>query len=216
MYYSYNESTMKRLLIILLLSVCATPLLAQRRYAAFSSREYKSDTIRMDGYTYIKDTINNFKLEIYNAANQLGLPDLVDSNGEPIMELSEYITLPREQRVKIMTILDETFTDEMVASKGKSLLLVNIAFSTQDGSVTDVFFTTSLMEDWPYSKIPVEVYRAIELRLKSEIKAEISEKGRLLPYCDITVPYSRKPSKAPNAEQMTVPKSGEKGSAELP
>lgn len=206
---------MKRILIIIFLAMCATPLLAQRHYASFASRDYKSDTIRMDNYTYISDTINRYKLEIFNAENHLGRPDLVDSNGELLEDLSEYMTFSREQRVKLLAILDEILTDELLAATGRSVLLVNMDFSTDDGSVTDVFFKTALIGDCPYSRIPVEIYRAIELRIKSEISAEISEKGKLLPYCDITIPYVRQPSKLSNTEQMTMPENG-KSTAGLP
>ena len=79
------------------------------------------------------------------------------------------------------SIVDDAFTKEQAASFGKWGLGITLNISSTTGRITDVYFEYISLSN--YTKIPVDVYRGIELRLKNEVVFTLTEEGKRLTYC---------------------------------
>lgn len=51
---------MKRLFFLIIILCCCHNIFAQRYYSMFNEEDYKSDTIEMNDYTYVCDTLLNY------------------------------------------------------------------------------------------------------------------------------------------------------------
>ena len=104
------------LFMSLLLLQC-TAMSAQRDYEMFALEEYKSDTLYMENYTYVCDTISVFDfVNLYNIQNHPGRGDVKYKTGEPLLDLfgydTEHLVVPTELNNKMGAIVDEWLTTE--------------------------------------------------------------------------------------------------------
>ena len=67
---------LKRTTIFLILCTLSTPILAQRRQS-LSHLSLSSDTLRMDEYTYVCDTIGSIRVNLYNVENHPGRSEVL-------------------------------------------------------------------------------------------------------------------------------------------
>ena len=178
--------TPKQITIFLILCTLSTPILAQRRQF-LSHLSLSSDTLRMNGYTYVCDTIGSTRVNLYNAANHPGRSEIAykDGNDIPFEKLMNddinAVIITDELGDLMWSIVDDAFTKEQAASFGKWGLGITLNISSTTGRITDVYFEYISLSN--YTKIPVDVYRNIELRLKNEVVFTLTEEGKRLTYC---------------------------------
>ena len=159
---------------------------AQRRQF-LSHLSLKSDTLRMEGYSYVCDSIGSTRINLYNAENHLGREEIAYKDGTdiPLETLLhddiDAVVLTSELNKLMWSIVDDAFTKEQAASFGKWRLGITLNISSTTGRITDVYFEYVNLSD--YTKIPVDVYRNIELRLKNEVVFTLTEEGKRLTYC---------------------------------
>ena len=91
------------------------------------------------------------------------------------------VVLTSELNKLMWSIVDDAFTKEQAASFGKWRLGITLNISSTTGRITDVYFEYVNLSD--YTKIPVDVYINIELRLKNEVVFTLTEEGKRLTYC---------------------------------
>ena len=176
----------KRIIILLILCFLCLSVFAQRD-TAYSHLRLVSDTLRMDGYTYVCDTIGTTRVNLYSADNHPGREEIAYKDGTDIPfekllhdDIDAFVITDELDRL-MWSIVDDAFTKEQVASFGKWKLGITLNISSTTGRITDVYFEYVNLSD--YTKIPVDVYRNIELRLKNEVVFTLTEEGKRLTYC---------------------------------
>ena len=178
---------LKPTLILILLLQCLS-LSAQRNYDMFALEEYKSDTVYMENYAYVCDTVAVFDVvNIYNLGNHPGRDIPQRKTGDPLSldELFgfdiEHVLIPTELNNKMGAIIDNAFSEEQAASLNGKKFWVILNISSSTGEITDVYFEYDIASG--YISIPLSVFRAIELQLKEQIVFELTEEGRNMNYC---------------------------------
>ena len=166
---------MKRMLLLaglLLFSVC---ILGQ-------NSDIVTATLQGDGYTYVK-RYKHALVELYNSENSyVDVPLVYKSTGErPPFDL-------REQRVDedgwshdmTMSIINGAFSRDQKLLVSDRKLGIAIYINSTTGRISDVRFV--FLERGPFSKIPLPVFREIEVKLKDEIYFTLTEAGRNVNY----------------------------------
>ena len=178
---------LKRTTIFLILCTLSTPILAQRRQS-LSHLSLSSDTLRMDEYTYVCDTIGSIRVNLYNVENHPGRSEVLTYKDGTSVSFEKQLhddidafVITDELDKLMWSIVDDAFTKEQAASFGKWGLGITLNISSTTGRITDVYFEYISLSN--YTKIPVDVYRNIELRLKNEVVFTLTEEGKRLTYC---------------------------------
>lgn len=166
---------MKRMLLLaglLLFSVC---ILGQ-------NSDIVTATLQGDGYTYVK-RYKHALVELYNIEDTyVDVPLVYKSTGErPPFDL-------REQRVDedgwshdmTMSIINGAFSRDQKLLVSDRKLGIAIYINSTTGRISDVRFV--FLERGPFSKIPLPVFREIEVKLKDEIYFTLTEAGRNVNY----------------------------------
>ena len=153
----------------------------------FTESDYTTDTLRMEGYTYICDTLKHARVTLRNIEDHPGRQGLSYADGTPLE--SEYsldlrletVVVNNETGKYLHEIVDNAFSQEQAESLNGKKLHVVLNISSTNGEVTDVYF--SYMAHAGYAKIPIEVYRNMEVQFKNDICFELTDLGRKLNYC---------------------------------
>ena len=132
------------LFMSLLLLQCTT-MSAQRDYEMFALEEYKSDTLYMENYTYVCDTISVFDfVNLYNIQNHPGRGDVKYKTGEPLLDLfgydTEHLVVPTELNNKMGAIVDDAFTIEQAECLNGEEFWITLNVSSTTGKITDIYF----------------------------------------------------------------------------
>lgn len=184
---------MKRLIhIFIILTICHNSGYAQKRDETrfrLTESNYTSDTLRMDGYTYVCDTLSGTLINLYNIENKIDVERWCYKDGTPYnprpFEEPELYTLSDAGWQLLESIVDEAFTQsqvELIGGHDKlSTLRIDIDISSTDGTITDVYFTYLTMQK--YVEIPIYVFRDIELGLKKKIRFTLTDEGCKMKVC---------------------------------
>ncbi len=205
------ENVKRFLIHIVLLFGCADISFAQRDSIANKHLRLVSDTIRRGDFTYICDTIGSTRINLFNANNHSGRGEVAYKDGTQIPferllnDDIDAVVVTDELHRLMWNIVDEAFTLEQASSFGKWRLRTTLNISSTTGMITDVYFEYINISN--YANIPIEVYRNIELRLKNEVRFELTEEGKRLNYCLLS--WSQCPIGRENSG-LAVPEDGEK------
>lgn len=179
---------MRNILCIFVCLLCSMSLFAQRKPLFEGIVEYKSDTIQMNGYAFICDTLKVFdEINIYNLQNHPGRGDIVYADtgkypeGAPFNIRKKSVDLTDDQKKQLRKIVNDCFTVEQANLLGGSKMKIALNIATPSGIITDVYFSIHRLSN--YTQIPIEVFRNIELQLKEQIVFNLTEVGRRLNYC---------------------------------
>ena len=146
----------------------------------------KTKTFVMDGYSYQCD-VNQASLfiNLYNKANKWTYTnDVYKDTGEPFIG-NEGSRDPRIVYDPVMIdlaydIVDNAFTKAEVAQLEKSEIGITMFVNSESGRVDEVCFNTFTFT--PYAKVPVRIYRDIEVKLKEKLKFIPMNEGKKLNY----------------------------------
>jgi hypothetical protein len=86
-------------------------------------------------------------------------------------------------------IVDEAFTKAMADELGKREFTITMLLSPDTGKVMEVNFNFTTFS--PYARVPLHVYREIEVKLKEQIHFKPGEVGKQLNY--IMLSWRQKP-----------------------
>ena len=202
---------MKRLFFILYALTCTGLLFAQRDISyVYSAEDYTTDTLRMDDYTYISDTLKHTRVTLRNITDHAGRGDISYADGTPLeADLAtslqmETVVLSDGTGAHLLNIVDDAFTKEQVESLNGRNLHIVLNISSSSGEVTDVYFNYVVFEG--YANIPIDVYRNMELRFKNEICFDVTELGSKLNYCLLS--WLQCP-KGREGDGLTMPENGQ-------
>ena len=170
------------------LLVSANVSFAQRLHTPnYSDSDYITDTLRMNNYTYICDTLKHARITLRNIEDHPGRDEVCYADGTP---LEEELATSLHLDAVVMTIgidthlqniVNDAFSQEQAECLGGRLLHLVLNISSSSGEITDVYF--NFPASTGYADIPVEVYRSMEVRFKNEICFELTDLGRKLNYC---------------------------------
>lgn len=168
---------MKKLIILIIATIFTLGLFAQ-------SNSVVTENIKGDGYTYVKETLNNtLKIKLYNKENKYANVPLVykDTGESPDYDLQEnrvedddWTSLRSEHIVN--TILKRNYKQTVLGSK----LGIGIYIDSATGKVIGVDYR--FLETSPLAEVPISVFREIELRMKDEIHFTLTDTGRKYNY----------------------------------
>lgn len=179
----------KYILLVVLFLFVTLNAYAQRDYGWHTPEDYKSDTIHMDNYTYVCDTLPEAgNICLYNVENHPGREDMTYLNGETLPYIAPwdspdwYVITPEMER-QITNIVNNAFSAEQVEMLDGRKFNILFYISSTNGSITDVYFNFFTFS--PYVNIPVGVFRQMEVEFKSNIGFELTDEGKKLTYCDM-------------------------------
>ena len=183
-----NWKLLTIVIVSILYSVTAS---AQRRPSlVFTPSDYTTDTLKMEGYTYVCDTLKHTLVTLRNIEDHPGREDLCYADGTPLeneLALSLHIdafVITNSIKTNLRNIVDDAFSHEQADGLEGDKLNIVFNISSNNGNVTDVYFNYPSFTE--YANIPIEVYRNMEVRFKNEICFELTDLGRKLNYCLIS------------------------------
>ena len=178
----------KFLTIVIVLILYSVTASAQRRPSSvFTQSDYTTDTLKMEGYAYVCDTLKHALVTLRNIEDHPGREDLCYADGTPLeneLALSLHIdafVITSSIKMHLREIVDDAFSHEQADGLEGDKLNIVFNISSNNGNVTDVYFNYPSFTE--YANIPIEVYRNMEVRFKNEICFELTELGRKLNYC---------------------------------
>ena len=156
---------------------------------ALVTNYYKNDsTFVMDGYTYQCDvdercqfvTLYNkdnkwiYADNVYKATGKVFSPSIYEESSlNPIIDDDSMVT-------KAMNIVNNAFTQDMAKLFGTEVFGISMYLDSETGKVQDVEF--NFVTFATYSKVPLSIYRDIELKLKEQISFVPTDLGKQLNY----------------------------------
>jgi hypothetical protein len=139
-------------------------------------------TFYESGYAYQCD-VSNILVTLYNKANRLTYVDWTLKDGSRVPKEYfegevDFLEDDTWTKPKCTFILNSSFMPERI--KSGSLISVTMYIDPDTGKVIEVDFKFDKNKD--LGTIPVSVYRAVELKLKSEVWFTPTEAGKKLNY----------------------------------
>ena len=173
--------------MILLIFCPISNVFAQRDYSIFTPADFRSDTLHMDGYSYVCDTLRGFRVYLFNLeSNGVDIKNTY-KDGTPLplnpWDMKDQVVIDENIATKTLDILNDSFSNEQRGFINGDRLDIVVNVSSNTGEITDVYFSFSAKSK--YTVIPVSVFRNMETRLKNEVVFELTEEGRSLTFCSI-------------------------------
>ena len=177
------------------------------------------ETIVLEDCSYIRETVDNGSVYLYNEGGRARKEEPTYLNGEEVpvevywTEEGSFSVQPDAlQAQQMLSIVDDAFTKEQANSLRGWYMFIELRVSSIAGELEDVFFHFATTT--PYEKIPIEVFRNIERKMKSELHFEITNFGKSLTYSSLgwsQCPSGRAESDSSMLEdgmRLTVPDGG--------
>ena len=190
---------MKRLLLITLLIGYIYPCVAQDKPIRTEETleetviYKKTTTFRVDGYTYQCDVDDGSQfVTLHNKENKLTYKDIVYKATEKAYIgswNSKVVEYDSSMSWQEDFIVDQAFTKAMADEIGKDELSITMLLSPDTGKVIEVYFNFTTFN--PYARVPLYVYREIEVKLKEQIQYKPGEVGKQLNH--IMLSWMQKP-----------------------
>lgn len=166
---------MKKTIIVLIFTFCA--LFAYGQESLYE--EYK--VFNEDGYTYIcKPRAGGF-VDLYNKDNKWvnTCPKYKDTGKYLEFGVNTFIDDTDMDSI-IKSIIYNAFTLEQLKMLRGYRLAAIMSLNSETGKVEEVYFSFKYYQ--PYAKIPVSVFRKMELELKEKVRFQPTEEGKKLDY----------------------------------
>ena len=174
---------MKQLIIfgiIMAISSIISPIKGQTYSYYQTSQSYEKE-----GYTYQCDVTPYKLVTLYNEENTLTYEKIVYKSTQKVFDQKYW----REPKVvednediykKAWNIVNDAFTREEARLFDNEGLIFTLCIDSETGKVREVYF--EFLSISSYAQFPVERYREIEMKLKTEIQFTPSEIGKQLNY----------------------------------
>lgn len=148
------------------------------------------ETVVLEDCTYIRETVNEGSVYLYREGGRDRKEEPTYLNGEEVpvevywTEEGSFSVQPDAlQAQQMLSIVDDAFTKEQANSLRGWYMFIELRVSSITGELEDVFFHFATTT--PYEKIPIEVFRNIERKMKSELHFEITNFGKSLTYSSL-------------------------------
>lgn len=166
---------MKKTIVSLIFVLCASFVYGQ----GFLYEEYK--VFNEDGYTYICDPQAGGCVNLYNKENKWVETCPVNKKTGRSLEFGTKTIFNDADMFRIIrSVINKAFTAEQIEMVKEDRFTIVMSLNSETGKLEEAYF--HLYYRSPYAKIPVSVYRKIELELKAKVKFKPTEEGRVLDY----------------------------------
>lgn len=166
---------MKKTIVSLIFVLCASFAYGQ----GFLYEEYK--VFNGDGYTYICDPQAGGYVNLYNKENKWVETCPVNKKTGRSLEFgTNTFFYDPNMSGTIRSVVNKAFTTEQIEMVKDYRFTIIMGLNSETGKLEEAYF--SFYYRSPYSKIPVSVYRKIELELKAKVKFKPTEEGKALDY----------------------------------
>ncbi len=177
----------KKIYLVIVFLLGTLNVAAQRYYSILTAEDYQSDTVRMDNYAYVCDTLRGMRVFLFNLESSGVHIENTYKDGTPLplnpWDMKDQVVIDENIASKTLTILNETFSNELRRVLNGEPLDIVANISSDTGEITDIYFSFSAKSK--YTVVPVSVFRNMETRLKNEVVFELTEEGRSLTFCSI-------------------------------
>ena len=166
---------MKKSIIVLIFTFCA--LFAYGQESLYE--EYK--VFNENGYTYIcKPRAGGF-VDLYNKDNKWVNTCPKDKNTGEDLEFGVNTFIDdTDMNSIIKSIIYNAFTLEQLKMLRGYRLAAIMSLNSETGKLEEVYFSFKYYQ--PYAKIPVSVFRKMELELKEKVRFRPTDEGKKLDY----------------------------------
>ena len=196
---------MRALLVCIIYLLFSTGEVSPQNVEIFGENYYKeTKTFVMDEYTYQCDVQPKSQfVTLYNKENKWTYENQVYKNTGKYYapSISEERKLnpivdDAEMTRKTLSIVDNAFTQFMAKQMGKKRFVITMFLDPETGKVAEVRFNFATFS--PYAKVPLSVYRNIEVQLRENISYTSTTVGKQLNY--IMLSWSQTPIGRPRAK----------------
>ena len=166
---------MRKIIIVLVFMLCAIFVYGQE----LLYEEYK--VFKEEGYTYICDPKSNGYVDLYNKSNKWVNTCPKNKNTGECLEFGVNTFVDDTDMDKIIQIIvNNAFTAEQIEMVKEYVFAIIMALNSGTGKVEEAYFR--FFDDEPYIRIPVSVFRKIELELKEKVRFQPTDEGKVLDY----------------------------------
>ena len=165
-------------LYLFILFLCAVIAAFAQDDTSWEVNHYeKTRTFVEDGYTYQCD-VRYGSVTLYNKANRWTYADQIDKRtGKIYVANSDASPGIGEENARIMLdIINNAFTKEEAKRITDNGFMFLLFMNPQTGDVEEVCFGFATFNDC--AKIPLSYYRDIELKMKAQIHAKLTEEDK--------------------------------------
>ena len=139
---------------------------------------------------YNKENKWTYENQVYKNTGKYYAPSISEERKlNPIVDDAEMTR-------KTLSIVDNAFTQFMAKQMGKKRFVITMFLDPETGKVAEVRFNFATFS--PYAKVPLSVYRNIEVQLRENISYTSTTVGKQLNY--IMLSWSQTPIGRPRAK----------------
>ena len=175
--------TMKRTVLFLLVLLGSVSMShAQNYYPG------ESGVVKGDGYVYEYEPFLGGVIELYKSDSRFVGEEMTYDGSTKIPEGTMLYTSLSVTNDEMMALVADQFSDEQKSILAKNKLLIKLRVDPQTGRVADVIFSFANVSIVPFTRIPVDVYRRVELALKENMIFTPTAESRRMNYFSFVWP----------------------------
>ena len=169
---------MKRIIILFLFAFTGL------QFDGYAQNYYpgESGVVEGDGYVYEYEHFLGKMIDLYNSDNRFVGEDMTYDGSTKIPEGTMLYTSLSVTNVEMMALVADQFSDEQKSILAKNKLLIKLRVDPQTGRVADVIFSFANVSIVPFTRIPIDVYRRVELALKENMIFTPTAESRRMNY----------------------------------
>ena len=142
----------------------------------------ESGVVEGDGYVYESVHFLGKLIDLYNSDNRFVGEDMTYDGSTKIPEGTMLYTSLSVTNDEMMALVADQFSDEQKSILAKNKLLIKLRVDPQTGRVADVIFSFANVSIVPFTRIPIDVYRRVELALKENMIFTPTAESRRMNY----------------------------------
>ena len=169
---------MKRIIILFLFAFTGL------QFNGYAQNYYpgESGVVEGDGYIYEYEPLLGGVIELYNSDSHFVGEDMTYDGSTKIPEGTMLYTSLSVTNDEMMALVADQFSDEQKSMLAKHKLIIELRVDPQTGRVADVIFSFFNASIIPFTRIPVDVYRRVELALKENMIFTPTAESRRMNY----------------------------------
>ena len=175
---------MKRIIILFLFAFTGL------QFNGYAQNYYpgESGIVEGDGYVYEYGHFLGKMIDLYNSDNRFVGEEMTYDGSTKIPEGTRLYTSLSVTNDEMMALVADQFSDEQKSMLAKNKLLIKLRVDPQTGRVADVIFSFANVSIVPFTRIPIDVYRRVELALKENMIFTPTAESRRMNYFSFVWP----------------------------
>lgn len=142
----------------------------------------ESGVVEGDGFVYRYEKVTPSLVGLYNSDSRFVGKEMTYEGSTKIPEGMLLYTSLSVTNDEMMALVADQFSDEQKSMLAKHKLIIELRVDPQTGRVADVIFSFFNAPVIPFTRIPVDVYRRVELALKENMIFTPTAESRRMNY----------------------------------